>query len=359
MGEFVFAADLHLDDSAWVGRPELGGDAYRALAQIVDYCVQQRLPLILGGDIFDKRRPSATAVWHFCRQMDRMQLENLQVFFIQGQHELDRETAWLAAHRRPTPLHKHLVPFCGLVLYGLDWLPAGQLQAALDEIPASANVLVCHQVWSDFMGVGRTEGSFSDIPRVRYVLTGDYHRHEIREVVGKDGQPLTVFSPGSTCLQAIDEPAEKFFFHFTVQDNGELQQRSVPLYSRPVSRIIVRTPAELDDFCQASREAYVGTAADTRLILRVTFPDSLPEAYQRIRAATGDRVHLFTDIKHQADETIVDFSAAPSGAFDDLVSAVRQLRPGENDPVAQATIRVLDSPDIAGEVAKLYQEFMA
>ncbi|NIN69805.1 MAG: hypothetical protein GTO63_35015, partial [Anaerolineae bacterium] len=67
------------------------------------------------------------------------------------------------------------------------------------------NILLCHQVWRERMG-GQSiaergcDGSFTDIPHVEMVISGDFHAHKTTNHKGKNGQKLTAVSPGSTYM---------------------------------------------------------------------------------------------------------------------------------------------------------------
>lgn len=289
----IVCGDPHLSSGAWTDRPEIDGDAYFAFQQVVDIAVEQQLPLFLLGDVFDRRRPDPRSVECFCRQMDRMQAAALPVLVVQGQHELDRASPWLLVHTHPKHLHKQAVQVGDQLVVGLDWLPRGELQAALDELPAAATVLLCHQVWSDVMGVGKTDGAFCDIPHVRWVLTGDYHETYVRQACGKSGQEMTVMSTGSTHMRSISEPVEK---QVLLLDTACTHPTPILLRTRACYEFTVSTTAELDQLCTLLRNGItIGGHSDARLppLVRTTFYDDVPEVYGRVTAAAAGSCNLF------------------------------------------------------------------
>jgi len=119
----VFTADLHLEDGAWSTRPGIYGDAYYSFNQIIDYCINHGLQLILGGDVLEKKSNSARPIAQLCNGLSRMQAANLDVHYIQGNHEYDRNAPWLSVHKWSRHIHKQTVPINGVRVYGLDWLP--------------------------------------------------------------------------------------------------------------------------------------------------------------------------------------------------------------------------------------------
>jgi DNA repair exonuclease SbcCD nuclease subunit len=126
---FVFCADLHLEDGAWSSRPGIYGDTYYSFEQIVDYCIQHKLPLIMGGDILEKKQNLARPVAKLSRGLTRLQNANVNAYYIQGNHEFDRHAPWLSVHpcqfTCTTP-----VQFDDVAVYGLDWLPKGEFGSA-------------------------------------------------------------------------------------------------------------------------------------------------------------------------------------------------------------------------------------
>ena len=121
----------------------MSGDSYHSLAQIVDYCIEHNLPLIAGGDLFDKPDPDPVSVNVMCREMDKMRDANLPVYFIQGQHERVRRDLgdghgrpeWMHVHSWPTHVHEQTFEIDGVTFYGLDWTPKEHIADAFHNIP--------------------------------------------------------------------------------------------------------------------------------------------------------------------------------------------------------------------------------
>ena len=130
------------------------------------------------------------------------------------------------------------------------------------------------------------------------MFTGDFHEWDDRTVWGKDGQRLRVVSPGSTCMQSIAEPRQKYFC--VLYD--DLSIKPVKLKTRPMLDYTAQTPDALeqtleqipDDVAQAFQRA-----EDDKLppsvrapLLRVTYSYKLDRVPQRVeRQAEG--AHLF------------------------------------------------------------------
>lgn len=334
---FVFCADLHLEDGAWSTRPGIYGDAYYSFEQIVDYCIEHKLPLIMGGDILEKKSNSARPIVKLCEGLSRLQAANVPAYYIQGNHEFDRNAPWLSVH--PWPIHMHEARFDinGAQVCGLDWLPRGEIQEALARVPNTVEILVTHQVWKDFMGnIGRTECELTDVHHVRHVLAGDFHVTKSVQSVNAQGDMIVMLSPGSTCMQDMAESPEKFFFVIgrTPRD-GHIVFTPRPLKTRRFLNYVVKDQETLDALCAGQLLKEIEEQLDPSLpghinkpLVRIKFDKRLPDAYLRLVTAVGDSAHVACEAiseKYSARE------AAPRDASkNDLLSALADLVPEDS-----------------------------
>lgn len=287
---FIQSSDWHLSNYIWTERPRIFGDSFRAAQAIVDYAISVRDPLLILGDLFNTRRPEPEAVAAFCSMMDQLQAAEVPVYVTQGQHELNRGSViWAGIHPWPQHVHRRQFTIADKTFYGLDWLPRGELQEALAEMPA-VDYLVCHQVWEDFMGTHcATDGCLAEVPRARFVLTGDYHSHCTKTVHGPNGQILAV-SAGSTHLRALNEEYPKKFYHWRQYD----WPSSVPIINRELHRYEINTAEELEEFL--AKQLFVQCRMDDRRpIYCIRIRMDLPEWKSQIDSVVGDRGHIFYD----------------------------------------------------------------
>lgn len=365
---FAFTADLHLQPNAWANRPEIRGDAYESLRQIVDYCITHDLCLLIGGDAFDRRRPdSESLVASYIREMKRMADACLNVFYIQGDHDF-AEVPWLAA-AAPWATHLHGISFTigGYRIRGIDWTPKERLAEELAKLTPDDRIVMMHQRWDELQGIGSTDGSVSQIPYAHVLLTGDYHGHRYPEMIrgeprNAQGEPLKIYSPGSTCMQAIDEQPEKFFFVF----DEHLGCTSIPLLTRNCRSYRLESPEHLDnmvrylegDFLSEITIASWLNPREWKPLLRIQYRDDIPNAYTRLLQAAGNKCHLFLDPQRVVQEIVINEQAAPEGAFDTLVTAVDQLAANDED-VRTGVRRLLESKDQPVELGTMREEFFA
>lgn len=97
MFSFLHVADIHLDSplrglARYEGAPveEIRGATRRALDNLVEYTLQNAIPLIvLAGDVYDADCPDFQTLLHFGHQMSRLGEHDVQVVMIRGNHDAD------------------------------------------------------------------------------------------------------------------------------------------------------------------------------------------------------------------------------------------------------------------------------
>jgi hypothetical protein len=352
-------------DGAWSSRPAIYGDSYYSFDQIVDYCINHKLPMIMGGDILEKKQNLARPIAKLCAGLSRMQAAEVPVYYIQGNHEYDRNAPWLSVHE--WPIHIHRMPWLvrGAKVYGLDWLPRGEIQEAFKEVPADTEILITHQVWKDLMGnVGRPECELTDVHHAQTVLAGDFHMTKIVNSTNAQGQTITMLSPGSTCMQDIGEVPEKSFFVVgRVPTTGQITFAPVALNTRKFLGYTVKDQETLDKLCAGEFVRDVQAAASALLpeeiqkpLVRVKFDKRLPDAHLRITTAVGEAAHLFCDAI--VDKTRGEEETNRAVTKNDLVLTLEELL-REAPESLQVAMLLLNSDSPAAELEKHFTVFQA
>ena len=366
---FVFCADLHLDDGAWTTRPGIYGDAYYSFSQIVDYCIDHSLPLILGGDVLERKQNSARPIAFLCAGLSKLQSAGIPAYYIQGNHEYDRNAPWLSIHPWPIHLHDKEVDFSGVRVRGIDWLPRGAIQEAFLNVPEDTDIIVTHQVWKDFMGnVGRPECSLSDVHHVQTVLAGDFHITKIAEAENAQGQPIRMLSPGSTSMQDIGECPQKHFF-VVVQNDAGFDFQKIDLQTRTLIQHSVNTQDELDDLCAGRLTDQISAAISSaesagmppelhKPFVRVRFNKQIPDAYIRITTVVGETGHMFCDALPDAKSgSKTSNKNVAVIAKNTVLTALADLL-GENTPEYKFAFSLVQSPNPAKELDVQFKKFM-
>lgn len=209
----LVTSDLHLSPRIWRHR-EILHDSYFAWELIVDAAITEHVDaVVLAGDILDKQSNPSEVIVYLLQGLNRLREENIPVLYVQGQHEFQAKP-WMSlgesSETGVTWLHDREVKLGGWSLAGSDFRPKAEFQEFLQgDLAKSADILICHQVWDDFMGsVAVTQGAFTDVPKnVQLLITGDYHVHCVRH-----RGDMQVLSPGSTHLRSVAEPPDKAIF---------------------------------------------------------------------------------------------------------------------------------------------------
>ena len=361
---FVFCADLHLEDGAWSTRPGIYGDAYYSFEQIVDYCIEHKLPLILGGDVLEKKSNSARPIAKLFDGLSRMRRTGVPVYYIQGNHEYDRNAPWLSAHDWPIYMHVASFDINGVKVFGLDWLPRGDIQAAFTHVPVDTDILITHQVWKDFMGnIGRTDCELTDVHHVQTVLAGDFHVTKTVTSVNAQGKTVTMLSPGSTCMQDMSESPEKFFFVISRMADGTIGYLPQALKTRRFLNYVVKDQETLDALCAGQLAKDINTQLDATLpeninkpLIRIKFDKQLPDAYLRLITAVGDFAHIACEAITEKYNTSKN-AATRDGARADLMGALSDLV-GESSEAYKLAAALLVAEDAGKELDVQFSKYM-
>ncbi len=354
----VFTGDNHLRPTTWAKHPDLYGDAYCSFQQIVAYCIEQMLPLILLGDLFDKARPDSLSVAFFLHQITLLREAGVPVYYVEGNHD-KADPPWAAVSTYPQGISSAPIRVGGHRMVGIDYMAAGNLAEALAALPSGFEILVMHQSWLEIQRVGHVDGTFSMIPRGCTLLTGDYHVCGTYNGRAADGEQVIAHSPGSTSMQALNESPAKCFGIL----HDDLSVVWQELITRPFVNATARTEEEFAALIQNLETHLNGNPRHVRPpdirkpILRFRYNDAIPEAYDRLVAAVGEAAHLFPEPQHEMDEVVIEEDVGtPAGAFDSLVTAVGELCDPGSD-VYNGVRRLLEAGDPGQELAAMFEEY--
>ncbi len=300
MAKILGTSDWHLSDRIWKHRP-IEGDSYAACHYICDWAFENDVThVIIAGDILDKQRNNSTAIHYLTTNLEMLTDAGIKVYFNQGQHCM-QEKPWPVlvpgvVHLQLGDVHN----IGGLMVGGFDFCHREQLQENLkSDALKELNVLVCHQVWQDFMGdVGNPQGCFADVPdNISTIITGDYHEAICQGYAGK-----VVISPGSTHMRSISEPVDKSFY--VIDTESTTFARAVPIPTRRAYSITAdSTPEALDnkiDGCVSMSRQYwleleSNPISDTyKPLIRITHDaGSFDQGCQKVIAKYEKDAHFF------------------------------------------------------------------
>ena len=366
----IIASDLHLKPRTWKHR-QIVGDSYFAWDQVVSGAIEFEVShVILAGDLLDRQLNGSEPIIKLKEGLDRLEKAGITTLFIQGQHEY-QESPW-ASLSASIHLHGHEPVTVGpFKVFGIDYQSKEELLpaiGALSIVESDRNILVMHQVWQDWMGErALPQGKFEDVlnatPALEVLITGDLHEQKLEDHANDSGSQMSVLSPGSTCVQSIAEPLEKFFYVLR-DDDHSAAFLPVPIKSRP----IFRYPTTLETV-EDVEAALARVEDDYEVAFQLADSNKLPEdlctpifqyVYShevaadvgRLEKRLDDRVHLFwKEIPDKSDKFVEAFTAGVSVTMKDVLR--EQVEEGKTRDLAE---RLLVSPDPVEELLRWRRE---
>ena len=296
MSKFVFCADLHLKKHIWTNRPEIENDTLCSFTQIVNYCVQNKLDLVSGGDNFDNTKPTAFLVNFLQFEIARLNKNSLKFFSIDGNH--DKTTpSWLdvvgGISLNNTPYN-----IGGIWVYGLDH--RGDQKELADDLALLTknpiDILVCHQLLDLSCKLeGMANMCALDVPKsIKTVLMGDYH------VKGKwtNTHGTDFYYPGSIAKLSTSESSTKSFYVVKRGPSGIITVEDHPLVTRPYYEFLLEEDSDLERFKQLSKipRHFVPVSQEIQLksypeiykgIIRILYPAGKSEYVAKVKEIVG------------------------------------------------------------------------
>jgi hypothetical protein len=296
----ILTSDWHLQAAAWNKYPTLKGDSQHSVGQIIDRAMEECVNVYAAGDLLDNNHPTSEMMWWIIRTLNLLAKEGLKIIHVQGQHEKVAAKPWFSLTGQAIHAHQQALDIAGLNVYGIDYCRAEQMIEEVKLIPKETNLLLCHTPWKEFLPYATTAPSLEILPPVPIVLTGDLHKTLIQRRLGLNKEKFIVVSPGAACMQAIDEPADKYYFLLY----EDLSVEQVPLKTRQVFRYAINTEEQLEEFLDEKvKLAFIQqpevSEELSKNIVDVIYDNSIENIYDRIAQACSDKVHLFMRLVKQ------------------------------------------------------------
>ena len=370
----LVASDLHLKKRTWSNRP-IEGDSYFAWDQIVDTAIREAVEVvILAGDILDKQINGSGPIVKLQEGIEKLGAAGIKTLFIQGQHEY-QEMPWASLSKHAIHLHRNeatsLDPFievAGYTIAGIDFQAKERLQDELSYVaetlksPPEKTILVMHQVWEEWMGErALPQGKLADVnnwlPGLGLLITGDLHESRLED------EPLRVLSPGSTCMQSISEPEDKYVYLLS-SAGGYLEIRRSALLGRPfIDWPFIGTVADIEDCIREYYTVYEDSQSHAeqhsipeeicKPLVRFQYDHSLSGDMHRLEKLVGDTGHIFWK-EHAPKDFNEEDSVVVSDNHITMESLLQSVECAED--VRQIAERLISSGDPAEELKRWQKE---
>jgi len=282
------AADTHLMKRVWKGRRDMDGDSFRAFGAMKDSLIQLGAKaLILAGDTFNASAVDGPCLQAFTDLVDGLYAHSIPVYYIQGNHDRDVNVA-VPEIQGAVSLHGKTIRIDGMDVFGLDWMPREELQAAITQVPP-CDLLVIHCQMPHLMEYeAAADISLEDIPaHVKNVLCGDTHV--------TDSTPMAnggfCISPGALHPCNIAQGDVHGFYKVEAGPALSAEFHEIP------SRKIARFEA-MDEEGMAEVEAvlprFVGEEDHMQPIVEIRHITQLSDRVQALVSKYGSLVKIFT-----------------------------------------------------------------
>ena len=191
---FSHISDTHLGLIQY-GAEEREQDVYHAFNETIDTSIKDHVNFVVfAGDIFHVPNPSGTAIVQMANALKRLKQNNIDSFFILGEHDISRIRA------TPIPYVFHNLEFSRYIGQGKPFEYKGILLAGLDKIRKAE--------------ISQYEGKFSELDNTAQNFNG----HKILVM----HQGITEFNKFAGELQSTDLPKNFSYYAF-----GHLHDRDI------------------------------------------------------------------------------------------------------------------------------------
>ena len=367
---FAFCADLQARESAYRSVKELQGDDLYALQQVVEYCKDDSIPLILGGDQVDTPTISDEHTVKL-RKLLQGVIQN-EVFYVDGNHERgfkrfcleggsaavaqnleDRGTVGMYTNptvKGPTVIKRRksmqfyrdsdlraTSPLFEIA--GYNWRTRRQWESYLESQPlVKADILILHGFASQvvpYLGLPPDEAPLCDLDlnwfdgKYKLVLMGDIHMEW--EWTGPKGTRF-MYS-GSMWMHRLGEPEDKSFI--VVYD--DLSTERIPLKCRPFKRLKVSSEEDiknlkkwLDKECKNTYpEDMVQLLGQVKPRIHLTIPSELSKKAASAIELMKEKAFVFEKIDTSHDTDLSENEGSVDGQVDMDTALVQVL--GQED----------------------------
>jgi Icc-related predicted phosphoesterase len=383
----LVASDLHLKKRTWSNRP-IEGDSYFAWDQIVDTAIREAVAVvILAGDILDKQINGSGPIVKLQEGIEKLGAAGIKTLFIQGQHEY-QEMPWASLSKHAIHLHRNFVEVAGYTIVGIDFQAKERLQDELSYVaetlkaPPEKTILVMHQVWEEWMGErALPQGKLADVnnwlPELGLLITGDLHESKWLGLLitgdlheSKCGflHGQNTLSPGSTCMQSISEPEDKYMYLLSEWEEGRSGIKTNASHRSLLGRPFIDWPlfgtvADIEDCIREYYTVYEDSQSHAeqhsipeeicKPIVRFQYDHSLSGDMHRLEKLVGDTGHIFWK-----DHAPKDFNEEDSVVVSDnhitMESLVQSVECDED--VRHIAERLISSGDPAEELKRWQKE---
>lgn len=366
----VLSSDWHLSPTSWKRHPKIRRDSYYSLSQIVDLSIELNVPLVGAGDLFDIKAPPSESVVFCYEQMQKLAKHNLEMFYVQGQHEY-AEVTWLSLCSNA----KHIDSFKtsdgtgprifdvnGIRICGMD-ISFSPVEFAINcaKLHAAAesdflfDLFVTHQVWADFIKKRDPVFMLENALFAKVIYTGDYHKLEALDVNG-----TLCLSSGSINMQANNEnPIKEIFI---LHDDLSVTKKTIK--TRPFMSYDLKTEDDLRKLLNTHNDVLLSGWCHKDLpeeystpLVSVKYQNNLNNAFDSLTEKFREWNYDLTPTDFFSEEMTAAAERREIKDIVDVTDCVSQFVASDSVAYKDA-LRMFDSVDIEAELQSMRKEHL-
>lgn len=281
--KFIHTADWHIRDIQY-GRKFRGDDFRKAIRQVVDLAIQNKVDFIInGGDTLHMNRPSETMLEFLFEIHEKLYEASIPMFTVTGNHDAS-DPSFLRFPEKTNPNpglggiicidNDDTTVMKGIRIAGFSAIPFGPKvdengtrvldvdngTTLLERLYRSkpVDIAIWHGALEEFVPFPmRDSGSMADLPPeyARAWLLGDIHLRQRKRL----DNGVMISYPGTVEMCERGEPAVKYVDYYQLDEDWRSKPFPEPveleLETRPVLFLSVNDDAEADQALQKIRKA--------------------------------------------------------------------------------------------------------
>lgn len=300
MKKIYFVADAHMSRLIYRNRPDISGDAHRALRSVVESVLEDEADekaLVFCGDNFDSRRPEPLDIAVFKSCVADLKAGGVRVLAVAGNHDkmpIEDAGQWLDLYEDVEWLGSgEVIDVCSVRMTGMDFVAGQSVSDRLAATP-DCDVIVVHQPLAHLSPFESYTLESEGVPDgvAKALVAGHVHIPDIRF----NSSGVALVSPGSTHARKINDKRGSYAVYDV--DSGEFEIMPVRSF-RAVASFKLGSEEDVSA-AVAKIEAMVPKSdlVDDRPIVGVRYLEGLHPLYaERIADRFGDSVFLFPTIE--------------------------------------------------------------
>jgi DNA repair exonuclease SbcCD nuclease subunit len=270
--------------------------------------------MAIAGDFLDSKRPSSRLIMWLMDLQAELEEMGMCVDVMDGNHD-GCKPSWIEIIAKVAKMDKGFLSVNNDSTtvgegdeydYTVKFCPHFDADAVIKwcEEADPCEVLLLHLPVQQFIGYpSKTALDLERLPKDKfeYVFIGDTHVNATLDIGG-----TTYISPGSTEMNDVSEPAEKFIYFVYRDEAGGMNHRREPLKNRPVVDLTIETESDLDEAIAKIKSL---TDKNINPIIRGHYLGEVPDTLKRLKTVV-DHDKVINRLQCLATKTHIKYAGS-------------------------------------------------